>query len=158
VARPRDPLEASRPRVEPGFYQARSVKVTAFNHEKWGRRLLLWFELFVKGEAGHGEAPMRWPAPDGPVLQLPMYLKLPEPGRPLLATSKLARIFDLLGTRPVRLDRLPLKALKGRLWSVQVVDVRVSGERNYDEKAEGQQPLNPRQYYSVVKVIKESWL
>jgi hypothetical protein len=141
------PVEPSLPRLEPGDYVARSVSVDRFELHRWGRRLVVWFEIYSA-------------SPDRPgstrLARLPSYFRLPDGRRALKPTAKLARLFDLLGPRPKRLDRLPLNQLRHRLWLVRVRDVQVCGERN-DVATDrgGQRPLHQRQFYSVVAAVLE---
>ena len=76
-----------------------------------------------------------------------MYFRLPEPGRPLSPTSKLARVFDLvLGPRKVRLDRLPMRHLKHKLFRVVV------GTVEHDHEG---RPLPTENQYSVIRAVLE---
>jgi hypothetical protein len=86
------------------------------------------------------------------VAQLPWYATIPDGRRPTIsATSKLARLLDLLGPGdPRRLarrsDRVPLGALRHRLWRVEIADVVADRD---------QHPLHPVQRYSIVRAVLE---
>lgn len=84
--------------------------------------------------------------------RLPMFFRLPPAGCPLRPTTKLARLFDLLSPRRTRRDRLPLDALRNKLWRVEVGDVRTGAEHN--EHGEPR-PLHEHQRYSVIRAVLE---
>jgi hypothetical protein len=124
----------------PGPYEARSADLTTFTAFR-RRSLVLYFDLY-RGLAEHGIV----------LARVPMFFRLPSAGRPLRPTSKLARVFDLLAPRTRRLDRLPLETLRGKLWRVEVGDVRTSA----DHTAAGEpRPLHEQQRYSVVRAVLE---
>jgi hypothetical protein len=130
-------LEPPRPRIEPGVYFDR------FERRGWGRKLILHFEIYDRNPLetlASGEARV--------LATLPAYFPLPAPGRPVPATSQLGRLYALLGTTLPRRDRLPLRVLRHRLWSVQVRDVRADSR---------QQPLHRRQWHSLVGDVVEHY-
>ncbi len=84
--------------------------------------------------------------------RIPMYFRLPAHGRRLSMSSKLMRLFALLGPLPRRLDRLPMNTLRHRLWRVEVGDVGVSSEPDGQGRP---RPLHTTQRYSVVRAVVE---
>lgn len=134
------PVAASLPRVAPGIYEARTVDVksrTTFRR----RCLVLYFDVY-QGSFESGLI----------LARLPMYFRLPVNGHRLWSTSKLARLFDLLDSRKIRMDRLPMNALRNKLWRVEVGDVTTSAEHNHNGQP---RPLHERQRYSVVRAVLE---
>ena len=137
------PIEPSRPRIAPGVYVARSVRAEKFELRGWGRRFVLWFDVFERDPLDSATRTLA---------RVPAYFRLPI-GRPLRATSKLARVLDLVDRRSRRLDRIPLRVLRDRLWRVEVRDVVTTSEKNRD--GSGNRPLQQSQQYSVVSEILE---
>jgi hypothetical protein len=135
------PIEASRPHIPPQDYLARSVGTDTFERRGWGRRLVLWFDVYA------GD-----PLIDDPriLARLPLYCRLPNGGRPIKATSKLGRVLQFVEPRRGRLSRVSLRALKHRLWVVRVRDVRTGVS-----PGGGQRPLAPPQVYSVIDDVLE---
>lgn len=120
------------PRIPAGRYQARSVELIAFSAFK-RRNLRLDFDIFV-GDATAGQV----------IGRVPMFMPLPS--HRLSPTSRLARLFQLLGV-PLRGDRIPLNLLRHRLWVVEVADTR----RGANDDCQLPQSLR----YSVVRAVVE---
>lgn len=133
--------EARRPRIRPGVYQARSAALEAITIFR-SRRLVLFFDVF------EGEYSV------GPVLaRIPYYLRLPERGRALGQSSKLARLFGLARIPITRRDRLPMNALRAHIWLIEVGDVTTSHEKN---PLTGQPRVLPEElWYSAVRFVRE---
>ena len=134
-------VSISRPRIRASVYTARSVSLEAI---KIFRRhcLVLHFDVF-DGDYSAGRV----------VARIPLYLRLPERGRPLAPSSKLARLFDLAGVQVARRDRLPMNALRNRLWRVEVGDVTTSYEK--DPMTGQPRLLADSLRYSVVRAVVE---
>jgi hypothetical protein len=141
-------LEPTPPRIDPGIYFARSIAYDRFELRRWGRRLVIAFEIYDRNPLDDTDAAI--------LATLRGYFRLPDGGRPLRPSSKLGRVYAILGTRPKRLDRIPLNVLRHRLWSVRVRDVLVSSEPDRLGSG-GQRPLHARQRYSIVDDIVEHW-
>lgn len=125
------PLAPPFPRLEPGHYEGRTVSLKTFTAFK-RRNLRLDFEIF-EGAAANGITLGR----------VPLFLALPR-GR-LSSASKLSRLFALMGVHP-RGNRLPLEALRHRLWLVEI---------GYTQKDASGRPLPPVVRYSVIKAVVE---
>jgi hypothetical protein len=129
-------VPAPRPRITPGSYEARSVSLTKFS--AFNRmNLELGFDVF------------QGPAVNGVVLaRIPLYTRLPGP-KGLSPNSKLARLFHLLhhgSATPTRWGRLPLAALRNKLWRVVVADA---------EKDVNDETLPEKLRYSVIQQVVE---
>lgn len=133
-------LEAPRPRIAPGLYEARSVDLKTFSVFR-RRCLALYFDVY-EGEAVGGRV----------IARVPMYFRLPRLDRPLRSSSKLARVFQLVNPSARRRDRLPLNVLRSKLWRVEVGDVAEGSER--DERGHGR-ALHQAQRYSIVRAVLE---
>jgi hypothetical protein len=136
--------EPKRPRLEPGVYWGRSAHLDTFERAGWRRRVRIWFEI-LSGHPLEGETHV--------LATLPWYATIPAGRRPTIsASSKLSRLFDLLGPADPRrdptrrADRVPLRALRHRLWRLAVEDVTSDGQ---------QRPLHREQWYSIVKAVLE---
>lgn len=131
----------ARPRIEAGVYVARTVGLEAFSAYK-RKCVALFFDVYASAfEAGVILA------------RVPMYFRLPPEGRRLSPSAKLVRLFDLLGPRPQRLDRLPLNSLRDKLWKVEVGDVSVGG--GVHDSRGRPRPLHEAQRYSVIRCVLE---
>ena len=134
------PVGKSLPRVTPGIYLARTLDRKVIDCYKRSA-LVLSFDLFETDE------------PTSTVIaRVPMFFRLPaRQGRPLSPTSKLARLFDLvLGPRSYRLDRLPMNALRHKLFHVEVGDCRTSSTQDDRGNHRG---LHDVCVYSVVRSV-----
>jgi len=123
-----------RPRIEPGTYQAVSIsleKKTAF-----GRQTLeLGFDCYA-GDVGAGEAML--------LGRVPYFVRLPGKNG-LSPNSSLARLFYLLGISPRRHERVRLDILRGKVWLVEVADMK----RDSQER-----PIGKDETYShIVRVV-----
>jgi hypothetical protein len=134
-------VEEDLPRIHPGEYLARSVDVKTFVAFR-RRCLAIRFEIMA-GPLGAATVVARG---------VPMYFRLPPRGQRLGRTSKLVRMFALLGPLPARLDRLPMRTLQHRLWRVDVGDVVAGAEQDGTGR---HRPLHERQRYSVVRAVLE---
>jgi hypothetical protein len=135
------PAAPTLARIPPGSYEAVTVGLDAFSVFQ-RRALALWCDIY-SGSALDG----------GTVLaRIPAYFRLPQPGRPLSPSSKLCRLFDLVGPRPRRLDRLPMQKLRGKLFRVEVGDVVLTSEKGPDGQ---QRPMAAENVYSVIRTFVE---
>ena len=127
-------VEAPFPKIPPGVYEAVSTSV---RRRRYHNRPYLeaLFDIFQ----GHIE--------DGVLLArgVPAFFSMPRDGQPLGRSSRLARWIQLLDPK-LRLDRVPLRALKQKFWLGQVVTVDEDGQ---------QQPLSAGNQYSKVAAVLE---
>jgi hypothetical protein len=138
-------------RLPPGRYIARAVALDSFVvFER--RALAVWCDVYPDGDATDLIATLVSGATPPPLGRLPAYFRLPPRGRPLSRTSKLARVFDLMGRRPQRLDRLPINKLRRRVFMVQVDDVEKTSEKDVDGR---QRQLPQANRYSVIRAFLE---
>ena len=127
--------QPSFPRIPAGRYQARTADLRTF--VAFRRRILRLDVDVFRGEALNGVV----------LARLPLFFRLPDHGRPLSPSSKLARLYDLIvGPRVLRHDRLHLRVLRGKLLLVEVNDVTKDGEGR---------PLADHSRYSVVRAVLE---
>lgn len=127
------------PRIKAGVYEARSVDLKSFTAYR-RRCVSLHFDVYAPNFV------------DGTVLaRLAMYCRLPASGHRLSPSSKLARLFDLVGYQGRR-DRLPMNLLRNKLWRVEVGDVRCSADADDTGRP---RPLADAQQYSVVRAVVE---
>lgn len=134
------PVGKSLTRVSPGIYLARTVDRRVIDCYK-RRSLVLHFDLFESDEPTSNV-----------IARVPGYYRLPaRQGKPISATSKLARLFDVvLGPRTYRLDRLPMNALRHKLLHVEVGDCRTSSTQDDEGRHRG---LHDSCVYSVVRSV-----
>jgi hypothetical protein len=127
-------VENPRPKIPPAVYEAVS---TAVRRRRYHNRLFLeaLFDIF-----------------DGPIVNgvviarsVPGFFNLPNDGRRLGRSSRLARWIQLLGPG-MRQDRVPVQTLTEKYWRVRVVTVDVDGQ---------QQPLSAANQYSKVAAVLE---
>lgn len=132
---------APRPRIHPGVYQATSATLEAITVFR-ARRLVLSFDVF-EGDYSAGRV----------LARVPLFIRLPDKGRPLAPSSKLARLFNLAGASITRRDRLPMNTLRAHLWLIEVGDVTTSHEK---DPMTGQPRVLPEALrYSVVRFVRE---
>lgn len=124
-------LPPPRPRIDPGIYQARSVRLQML--EGFNRRTVeLTFEVY-KGELSAGVA----------LARVPMFLRWPQK-KGLSPNSKLARLFYTAGIRPSRGTHVSLDVLRYKLWLVEVGDAK---------KDANDSQLSTETAYSVIKNV-----
>jgi hypothetical protein len=127
-------LSPKRPRIAPGFYEAKTValrRFRAFDREN----LELGFDVYAGAVT------------DGVVLaRIPKFFRRPAKGKPLPPSSDLACLFYRVGLTPRKVTAASMKALRHKVWRVQV------GDAEHDSR---QRFIADGERYSVIKRVLE---